>query len=82
MLDRKTKSIILALFLVMMASDIWLVAHRCAGRPSHPSFYLGRWLTILFLLPACMMICIGAWQWRMARAEGDLTTRPATRIRI
>jgi hypothetical protein len=73
MLDRKTKLIIFALFLVMMASDIWLVAHAVRW-PAVPSFlaYLGRWLAILFLLPACMMICIGAWQWRMARAEGDL----------
>jgi hypothetical protein len=74
MLDRKTKLIILALFLVMMASDIWLVAHAVSG-PAVPSFlaHLGRWLAILFLLPACMMICIRAWQWRMARAEGDLS---------
>jgi hypothetical protein len=74
MLDRKTKLIILVLLLVMMASDIWLVAHAVRW-PAFPSLlaYLGRWLTILFLLPACMMICIGSWQWRMARAEGDLT---------
>jgi hypothetical protein len=73
MLDRKTKLIIFALFSVMMASDIWLVAHAVRW-PAVPSFlaYRGRWLAILFLLPACMMICIGAWQWRMARAEGDL----------
>lgn len=74
MLDRKTKLIVLAFYLVMVASDIWLVAH--AARWSAVPSFLGhpvRWLTILLYLPACMMICIRAWQWRMARAEGDLS---------
>jgi hypothetical protein len=60
MLDRRTKLIVLAIFLAMVASDIWLVVHAV------------RWSAILFILPACMMIFIGAWQWRMAHAEGDL----------
>jgi hypothetical protein len=61
MLDCKAKLIVLAFFLAMMASAIWFVD------------YAVRWSAILFFLPACLMIFVGVWQWRMARAEGDLS---------
>ena len=31
------------------------------------------WSAILFFLPACLMIFTGVWQWRMSRAEGDVS---------
>jgi hypothetical protein len=61
MLDRKVKLIVSAFVLVMLASAIWLVT------------YTARWSAIPFALPACAMFVVGVWQWRIARAEGDLS---------
>jgi hypothetical protein len=61
MLDRKVKLIVSTLVLVMLASAIWLVT------------YTARWSAIPFGLPACAMFVVGAWRWRIARAEGDLS---------
>ena len=60
MLDRRAKLFVLAFVMLMLASAIWLVSHT------------GRWSALPFFLPACVMFVVGVWQWRMARAEGDL----------
>jgi hypothetical protein len=61
MLDRKAKLTVLAFLLLMLASAIWLVG------------YTGRWSAIPFFLPACVTFVVAVWQWRLARAEGDLS---------
>ena len=61
MLDRRAKLTVLAFVVLMLASSIWLVA------------YTGRWSAIPFFLPACVLFVVGVWQWRLARAEGDLS---------
>jgi hypothetical protein len=61
MLDRKVILTVSAFVLVMLASAIWLVT------------YTARWSAIPFVLPACAMFVVGVWQWRIARAKGDLS---------
>jgi hypothetical protein len=61
MLDRKAKLTVSAFLLLMLVSAVWLVG------------YTGRWSAIPFFLPACVMSVVGVWQWRLARAEGDLS---------
>ncbi len=61
MLDRKAKLIVSAFVLAMLAGAVGLVG------------YTARWSAILFFFPACVMIVVGGWQWRAARAEGDLS---------
>ena len=61
MLDRKVKLTVSALVLLMLASATWLVTDTA------------RWSAIPFVPPACVMFVIGVLQWRIARAEGDLS---------
>ena len=61
MLDRKTMLTVLAFLLLMLASAIWLVG------------YTTRWSAIPFIMPACLALVAGIWQWRFSRAEGDLS---------
>ena len=61
MLDRKVKLTVSAFVLVMLASAIWLVT------------YTAHWSAIPFVFPGAVMFVVGIWQWRIARAEGDLS---------
>ena len=61
MLDRRTVLIVSAFVGVMMATAVWLVGDT------------SRWLPGPFVAPACVMFVLGVLQWRLARAEGDLS---------
>jgi len=61
MLDGKTKLIVSTFVLAMLAGAVGLVVYK------------ERWSAILFFLPACVVFVVAVWQWRFARAEGDLS---------
>jgi hypothetical protein len=60
MFDRKTTLAVSALVLLMLAGAIWLAGH------------MQRLPFIGFIPPAGVMFVAGVYQWRLARAEGDL----------